>query len=121
MFDVNRNKAEYMERIKHSQVEQINDHTQFDYLDGWIVFNYTSISDKKKSVERGGIRMSVEYKVLETKADLPFKKGDIIRLDNKKFEVNEVDIKVLEQYQSLVAMSPNVKDRYSVKVLSLYG
>lgn len=120
MINVNRNKAEYKERIKEYYVEDVVDHAIDEYFAGFVVFNYTTLKDLKLRDTDLGIKKSKKHKVLETRSELPFKSGDIIRVAGGQYEIYSVEDKLLEQFRTLVNMNPKSADRYKVKVLTLY-
>lgn len=112
--------AEYKERIKEYYVEDITDHAEDDYFLGYIPFQFTSIKTVYKQTQ-DKIKRDVSYHLLETKADLKFKNGDIIRLDGiNEYTIEEVEFAVDKKFQSLVLAQPLLKSRYTTKVLKLY-
>lgn len=122
MFNINKNKAEYKEKIKESYVEEITDHAENSYFAGYVVFNYDSIKKIVKTKKINGIEKTVKYLVLETQSDLPFKNFDEVRLDGRDvYEITDVDIKVNDKFKSLIAINPEIRKRYEYKILTLYA
>lgn len=122
MFNINKNKAEYKEKIKESYVEEITDHAENSYFDGYVVFNYDSIKNVVKTKKINGIEKTVKYLVLETQSDLPFKNFDEVRLDGRDvYEITDVDIKINDKFKSLIAINPEIRKRYEYKVLTLHA
>lgn len=121
MFNINKNKAEYKEKIKESYVEEITDHAENSYFAGYVVFNYDSIKKIVKTQKINGIQKTIKYLVLETQSDLPFKNYDEVRLDGRDvYEITDVDVKVNDKFKSLIAINPEIRNRYEYKVLTLY-
>ena len=97
MFNINKNKAEYKEKIKDS------------------------IKKIVKTQKINGIEKTIKYLVLETQSDLPFKNYDEVRLDGRDvYEITDVDIKVNDKFKSLIAINPEIRNRYEYKVITLY-
>lgn len=121
MFQKKLLKGEYKEKIKESFVEDIEDHAEDAYFDGFVPFEYDNLRNHTRSHESKGIKRTIHFKTLETSVDLPFKNGDIIRIDGiDLYEVDNVDKKIPDKYKSLVAMNPGAKSRYEIKVITLY-
>lgn len=119
MIQVNRNKAEYKERIKEYYIEDVVDHAIDEYFDSVVVFNYSSLKDLKYR-DKESIKTTKKHKVLETQAQLPFKSGDIVKVSGEIYEIFSVDERLPEEYRTLVNMNPKIADRYKIKVLVLY-
>lgn len=113
-------RAEYKEKIKEFYVEEINDHAFDEYFAGYILFDYETIKTVYKSTQ-DKIKRDVKHYLLETKSDLPFKNGDIIRLDGKnEYTIEEVEIITDERFKTLIFTNQELKTRYTKKVLRLY-
>lgn len=121
MFEKKRIMGEYNERINPSFVEDIADHAENDYFNGFIRFSYTSLRKVVKTKSVGGIERTITHYVLETTEALPFKKGDVIRINGvDSYDIDQVESKIPKRYETLVAMNPGSIDRYQIKVLTLY-
>ena len=120
MFKVKKLLAEYKESIKHETVEEITDHAEEDYFPGYIPFYYDYIKDTTKEVVAQNIVKEKKFKVLSTYADLPFKRGDIVRIGLEDYEISQVDKVLPKQFQTLVSTSSSLLDRYTKKDIYLY-
>lgn len=120
MIDLNRNKAMYHESITDIYVEDIEDHALEEYHDGWVTFSYDNIKDIKKKTNINGIVTTNSHKILETKANLPFKNGDLIKIGNCVYTIEEVEKKIIEDFRTIINLNPTLEERYTVKVLTLY-
>ena len=122
MFTKKGNIGEYKEKIIELYVEDIIDDAKSEHFKGFIPFNYYNLKQVVKSANNGGIVHTVEHYTLETTDPINFKSGDIVRLfGTKEFNVVSVEIMLPKKYESLVAMSPNLRDRYLTKVIKLYA
>lgn len=119
MFQKKQLMGEYKERIKKKYAEDVN-HISEDYFKGFAVFQYSTIKDIIRRIVDNGIERTIYNKVLHTTADIPFKNGDMIRLNGRDlYTIESVEHKLDKRYESVVAMNPNLRTRYEEKVITL--
>ena len=120
MFTKKGSIGEYKEKIIELYVEDIIDDAKSEHFNAYIPFNYYNLKQTVKQVNSNGIVHMVEQYTLETNDRLNFKNGDVIRLyGNKEYNVVSVETMLPKKYESLVAMSPNLRDRYLSKIIKL--
>ena len=122
MWNPKQQKAYWLERLIPLTAE--GDYT---YADGYVEFGFLSLVDKKKHTEIDGVETDTFEKILETRANLPFKKHDKIRIGghlqdgvrDNVFRVDSVDEILPKEYEMAVVMFPTKRQQYTIKKLVL--
>lgn len=111
-------KAYWLELVRQIKVEEL---TPDVYADGLVEFGYISLKKELRKILKGGIETTEKLNVLETRADLPFKKGDKIRIgasttwQDNWYKVVSVDYVIENGKESVIALFPKLRSKYEIK------
>lgn len=113
----------WREAVNEVDVEDIHESESERHFAGEVVFQYdTTTSSQNRHIKSliEGMTTNMRYYVIQTKDELPFKPGDEIKLyDGNIYSITETEDYLPDRYKKIVALNPNIRDRYKIKLLVL--
>lgn len=113
--------AEYKALIEPETIEEVDRLNPNVYEEGFSLFNYNEVK-RNRYLDKPIPELEVEKEtvLIKTRADINFRKGDLVRLENNnQYVIKSIEYVVDKKYQKQIRLFPNLRERYTDKVLEL--
>lgn len=105
----------YQKAIAYTHDDIKNEERQF--LPGAIPFRYLSL--KEQQVKEGKIAREKNTFIMYTRANVDFKSGDAVKVNNQLYSIIDVILTIDEKHQVFIERNPNARQRLETKELVL--